>query len=200
LINGNTKYYELKFTIPKYYVRIISTSNDKIELDNISLSFPFLVSASFKFEKGIVDIAKETILSLIDRRILNAFECCANCINDALKSLKEIKLELISIKKQLKNNINSPLFYYIDYIVISINAFFDFMERNNLIDSEDFATKDIYFDALEMMRNHIAQCMFEIAKIGKMQIDNKRYAFKNGEMGWKESYYSEGKQIINITI
>ena len=198
----NTNPY--KFRIPKYYAKIISKNNINIKLDDISLSFPFIINASFRFEKNIIDIARETIMALIDRRILNAKECCASCIYKALNSLKEIKSDLINTKKQLKNDINSPLFYFIDYMIISINSFFDFMERNNLIDDKlddkDHDIKTVYFDALEIIRNHIAQCMNEIAKIAKMQINNEHYAFMNGEIGWQENYYFDESRIIDIKI
>ena len=198
----NTNHY--KFSIPKYYARIIAENDTIITLDSISFSFPLRISSSFRFEKSIIDIAKETIITLVDRRILNAKECCANCIYNAVNSLKEIKSDLINIKKQLKNNINSPLFYFVDYIIISINSFFDFIERNNLVDNKvddkDHDIKKVYFDALEIIRNHIAQCMNEIAKIAKIQIDNKHYAFMNGEIGWRENYYFDENRIIDIKI
>ena len=93
-----TNVYELKYRIPKHYVRIISKRQKKADIDNLSVSFPFAISASFKFEGSIIDIAKETIITLIDRRILNSKECCANCINKSIDSLKEIKSDLINIK------------------------------------------------------------------------------------------------------
>jgi hypothetical protein len=199
-IPESQKYYTLKFKIPKYYARITSESNNKFDLDSISLSFPFSINASFKFRDEIIDIAKESVITLIDRRILNSQECCGSCIQESLNSLKEIKSDLVNIKKRLRNHINSPLFYFIDYIMVSINSFFDFMERNNLIVNREQYEKQIYFDALEIIRNHIAKCLYEIAIIGKISIGNNHYAFKDGEIGWQENNYYEDKKIIDIKI
>jgi hypothetical protein len=197
---SNTGKHKLKYMIPKYYVKIVANSYEKVKLDILTISFPFGISASLKFDKNIKEIAKKTLIFLIDRRILNSKECCGNCIKNAIISLKEIKSDLIGIKKELVNSINSPLYYYVDYIVISINSFLDFMERNNLIDVEDNNIKEIYFDALEKIRRHIAQCLYEIAKIGDVLISQDHYAFKYGEIGWENSNYTDSNHSMDIKV
>ncbi len=172
--------YKLEYKIPKYACKILSEKyTTMLSPESISLSIPFGISIVIQPEKKESEIAKEVIIKLIDRRILNAKECCGSCIKKSLASLMEIKGQLIDIKVKLANKTDSALFYLIDYIIISINTFLDFIERYKIEDEEQ--NKAIYFDALEKIRSHISQCMFEIAKIGKFKIDRNHYAFKEGD-------------------
>lgn len=189
--------YKFEYLIPRYSAKIeksdISTPS---AINSITLSFPFGISINFKPSLTESKIAKETILKLIDRRVLKSKECCASCIKDAVFSLKEIKSDLISVKISLAEHINSPLFYFVDYIVLTVNTFIDFTER---YDVEQF--KDSYFVGLEKLRNHIAQCLYEIARIGNYKIISEDYAFEKGEIGWlKTNYSAKEKYSIDLKV
>lgn len=179
--------YRLEYKIPKYTKKVNNIENDKyFSVDAVSISIPFGIKFNVTPTKNEVKTAKETILTLIDRRILNSKECCANCIKKSVESLKEIKSDLIQIKIGLVDCMNSSLYYFIDYIIISINSFTDFIERNHINEEEH---KIIYFDGLEKIRKHIALCMIEISKIGKISIDRKIFAFQQQDNLWiKENY------------
>jgi len=186
---SKTGTYKLTFSIPKYKVRIQNIGiSSNIKMESIGLTFPFGISTTLKPQQRDSEIAKEVIVKLIDRRILNSKECCASCIKQSVDSLKKIKSDLIGIKVRLSNRINEPLFYYVDYIVISINAFNDFIER---YENDIEQNKVYYFDALEKIRNHIANCMYEISKIGHYVISKEHYAFKSGSLTWHDSDYDE---------
>ena len=183
------KMYRNEFTIPQYKPRYIDLRNNKkIEIENIGLSFPLGINIAFKPTTEDSDIARKTVIKLINRRILNSKECCGNCINESVKSLREIKSDLVGVQLELTNISKTPLFYYVEYINIAINSFLDFMERNS--ESVD-QNKDIYFDALEKIRNHIGKCLKEIANIGSIEIDSSKYVYKCGNPEWIKSTYSD---------
>jgi len=181
--------YRNDFTIPQYKPRFIDLrDNQQIEIDNIGLSFPFGINIAFKPTSEDSDIARKTVIKLTNRRVLNSKECCGNCINESVKSIKEIKSDLVEIQLELANRSKTPLFYYVDYINIAINSFLDFMERNS--ESVEL-NKDLYFNALEKIRNHIGKCLKEIANIGSIEIDNSKYVYKSGNPEWVKTTYSE---------
>ena len=194
----NNGLLKLEYKIPRYSAKILVFDNRKnVALDSISLSFPFGVNIQIKPVESEIKIAREVIIKLIDRRILNAAECCAECIQRAIDSLKEIKADLIDIKCKLTDNINRPIYYFIDYIVLSINSFLDFIERYK-IDME--MNRPTYFDALEKLRRHIAKCMVEISKIGECKIDTTHYAFKNNAEWIYDNYSVKTEKEIDINV
>ncbi|WP_285578141.1 hypothetical protein [Geothrix limicola] len=187
------------FAIPKYKARLVSKSESTPSIiDSISLSFPFGISVSFKPSDAESQIAGSIIVKVINRRILNGRECCASCINESIQCLKEIKSDLVAEELRLIKAINTPLFYLTDYIITSINAFNDFMERNRLIDGENI---NIYFDALNKLRCHIAKCLTEIAKIASIEIAKDKFASIEGGPSWnKDSYSSAQGYTVDIVI
>ncbi len=189
--------YKLDFKIPKYKAKIIESHKFNKIVDSVSLSFPFGVSLNYKPKTSDIEIARDIVIKLIDRRVLNSKECCGNCINDSINSIKEIKSDLIGIKSKLLNNLDEPLYYLIDYIIAGINVFFDFMERYS---NDIEANKEIYFSALETIRNHTTDCLHEISKIGNIKIDKKLYAYRTNRNEWDLKYYcnntSRSKNII----
>src|SRR6266851_5198458 len=54
----------------------------------LSLSF---VSVAISPKNRETQVAREIVIRLKDRRVLSAWECCDNCIDEALKSLQEIR-------------------------------------------------------------------------------------------------------------
>ena len=190
--------YKFIFKIPEYKVKIYKTGSSAKLVDSVSISFPFGICLNIKPSSSDKNIARETVIKLVDRRILNSKECCGSCIKDSVCSLKEIKSDTIKIKEKLIDNINSPLFYLIDYIVLGINSFLNFMERYSDNIEEN---KEIYFIALEIIRTHIANCLIEISKIGNYKINNEIYAFKNQNKVWENDIYTgEGAKKIDIRV
>lgn len=70
-----------------------------LSVDGITITLPF-VEVSVKPDKIEQRVAREVVIRLADRRVLNAFECCDACIDQALASLQEIRQ--ITIDKQVE--------------------------------------------------------------------------------------------------
>jgi hypothetical protein len=63
-------------------------------IDGISIRLPF-VNVTVKPDNVERKVAREIVIRLADRRVLNSFECCDGCIESALKSLQEIRSILV---------------------------------------------------------------------------------------------------------
>lgn len=66
-------------------------------VDGVSISLPF-VSISVKPEDTERRVAREIVIRMADRRVLNAFECCGDCIDRALTSLQEVAVFSLTSK------------------------------------------------------------------------------------------------------
>ena len=75
---------------------------------SVSINLPFL-SFSLNPDDNEKRVAREIVIRLSDRRVLNAFECCDNCINHALSSLQEIRRILVDKQVELTGEPESPL-------------------------------------------------------------------------------------------
>lgn len=60
---------------------------------DISFNLPF-ISFSVSPKDGEKQVACEIVVRLRDRRVLSAWECCDDCIDNALASLREIRQTL----------------------------------------------------------------------------------------------------------
>jgi hypothetical protein len=69
-------------------------------LSGVTLSLPFL-SFSVNPNNREQQIAHEIVTRLKDRRVLSAYECCDDCIDRALASLREIRQTLIDKQVEL---------------------------------------------------------------------------------------------------
>jgi hypothetical protein len=158
---------------------------------SVAINLPFL---SFSLNPDDLErrVAREIVIRLADRRVLNAFECCDNCIDQALSSLQEIRRILVDKQVELSNMPESPLYLLIELQVEAIRQFLTFEQRLNQkvpeagiphTDLGDFRRapqiREQYFAALEMLRAHLHRCLFQIAKIPGIQIpkisDHMRY-------------------------
>ena len=52
-------------------------------IDGVTINLPF-VSVSVKPDDLEKQVAREVVIRMADRRVLNAFECCDDCIDRAL--------------------------------------------------------------------------------------------------------------------
>ena len=164
--------------------RIKSTDSRKqLSVSGINLSFPFSAGITISIKPQERDVAKETIVVLVNRRILNAAECCASCSQQSITSLKEMKSDLIQIEKKLTGSINGPLFYFIDSIVNGINQFLKYIEDYNFIETFNL-NRDTYFQSFNIIRNHIVQCLYQIAKIADFEINNDLFAVRINVESW----------------
>ncbi|WP_419657659.1 hypothetical protein Dvar_68090 [Desulfosarcina variabilis str. Montpellier] len=160
-------------------------------IGSVSINLPFF-SFSVNPEDLERRVAREIVIRLADRRVLNAFECCDNCINHALSSLQEIRRILVDKQVELSVIPDSPLYLLIELQVEAIRQFMTFEQRLNQsatlnstpIDlPRDFRRppliREQYFAALEMLRAHLHRCLVQVSKIADTVIpkisDQMRY-------------------------
>lgn len=158
---------------------------------SVSVNLPFL---SFSLNPDDLEqrVAREIVIRMADRRVLNAFECCDNCIDQALSSLQEIRRILVDKQVELSGAPDSPLYLLIELQVEAIRQFLTFEQGLNksarlgpvLPDVPgDFRrptyVREQYFAALEMLRAHLHRCLVQVSKIANTAIpkisDHMRY-------------------------
>lgn len=158
---------------------------------SVSINLPFL---SFSLNPDDLEkrVAREIVIRMADRRVLNAFECCDDCIDQALSSLQEIRRILVDKQVELSAMPDSPLYLLIELQVEAIRQFLTFEQKLNHsmpADSmvvgvtSDFRRpppiREQYFAALEMLRAHLHRCLLQVSKIADTPIpkiaDNMRY-------------------------
>lgn len=129
-------------------------------------------------------VARKVVIRLSDRRILNAWECCDGCIDDALKSLQEVREIVVNAQVQLSDETDGALYLLLDAIRQPIREFLTFQQRLKLPTGQRLEyrrlidmccpadNRDHYFVALEMLRPHIHRVLLQISKIAKLPIPN----------------------------
>jgi hypothetical protein len=146
-----------------------------VSVEGITIALPF-IEVSVKIDDQERKIAREVMIRLSDRRVLNAFECCDNCIELALKSLQEIRQIIVDKQVDLSSKTEGLLYILLDSIRDSIRQFLTFEQR---LSRETHESRQLYFDGLEMLRAHIYRSLLQIAKIADMEIPtiapNMRY-------------------------
>jgi len=136
-----------------------------VAVDGVSLSVPFL-SVSIKPLDIERRVAREVVIRLADRRVLNAFECCDDCIDRALTSLHEIRRLLVDKQVELSDRPESPLYLLLELMAEAIRQFFTFEQRLD----RGFRDREVYFAALEMLRAHIHRVLLQVAKVAQTEI------------------------------
>ncbi len=143
-------------------------------VDGVTIKLPF-ISLSVKPDDKEKRIAKEIVIRMADRRVLNAFECCDDCIDHALESLHEIRRLLVDKQVELSGGADGALYLLIEAMTESIRQFSTFEQR--LTRHADDRQK--YFAALEMLRAHLHRVLREVASLSEIDIpkiaDHMRY-------------------------
>lgn len=154
------------------------------QVGSVSVNLPFV---SFSINPNSIEkkIAKEVVIRMADKRVLNAFECCDSCINNALLSLQEIRKLLVDKQVELGNNTDSALYLLIELQLEAIRQFLTFEQKLNTKAGFNhgrksmFMEKEKYFAALEMLRAHLHRCLLQVSRIADIKIpkivDHMRY-------------------------
>jgi len=137
-----------------------------VSIDGVTITLPF-VEVTLKPDDLERKVAREVVIRLADRRVLNAWECCDGCIDDALKSLQEIRQTIVEKQVELSSKADGVLFLLLDSIRDVIRQFLTFEQRLTERSSE---SRQLYFAALEMLRAHIHRSLLQISKIADMEI------------------------------
>jgi hypothetical protein len=147
-------------------------------IGDVTLNLPFLSFAVSPKDRERL-VAREIVLRLRDRRVLSAWECCDDCIDRALTSLKEIRQLIVDKEVELAELQDGPLFLLLDAMVAGIRQFMTFEE---LLRRDENAplhprfgefhrppdVRQAYFDGLEILRGHLSRCLGQIAIIAGM--------------------------------
>lgn len=125
-------------------------------------------------------IANELLIRLGDRRVLNSWECCDNCIDDALRSLQEIRSILLERRIELACEPNGILSNMIELMLTAIRQFLTFEQSLGSVgmaksdSAEGFyrpnEDRQIYFDALEQLRGHLSRCLGQVAVVAGLNV------------------------------
>jgi hypothetical protein len=137
-----------------------------VSVDGVTITLPF-VEVSVKVDDRERKVAREVVIRLADRRVLNAFECCDNCIDNALKSLQEIRQIIVDKQVELSGETDGVLYLLLDSIRDAIRQFLTFEQRLSRRKGEH---RELYFAGLEMLRAHIHRALLQASKIAEMEI------------------------------
>jgi hypothetical protein len=147
-------------------------------IGDVTLNLPFL-SVAISPKDSERRLAREIVIRLKDRRVLSAWECCDDCIDQALKSLQEIRRTLVDRQVELSDLQDGPLYLLIEAMVLGIRQFLTYEQfltmANDLSPdrvSGDFRrppyVRQNYFDALELLRDHLSRCLGQVAALAGM--------------------------------
>lgn len=147
----------LKFEVSSILQRAKRLPKPKVK--GVSINLPFL-SINLAASDDEKKIAREILIRLRDKRVLVAWECCDNCIKNALASIQDIRALIVDKQVELPNE-NSAMFLLFDLMLAGIRQFLTFTERY-----DPHIHREEYFGALELLRGHLLRCIEEIAKLG----------------------------------
>jgi hypothetical protein len=155
-------------------------------VEGVSISLPF-VTFSVRPDDREKRVARELVIRLADRRVLNAFECCDSCIDQALASLQEIRALLVDQQVELADLTDGPLYLLLDLMREGIRQFLTFEQRLGDRDASEHPwerhrerdVQELYFAGLEALRAHLHRCLIQVAVIADIEIpgiaDHMRY-------------------------
>jgi hypothetical protein len=150
----------------------------KKRVDGVTINLPF-VSFTVRPDDVEKKIAREVVIRLADKRVLNAFECCDSCIEQALLSLQDIRSLLVGKQVELSAQADGGLYLVIELMLESIRQFFAFEEKLRTANPQfpgdlhtRFTRHDLqpYFGALEMLRGHLYRCLTQVAAVADTNI------------------------------
>lgn len=159
----------------------------KKRVDGVTISLPFV---SFSIQPDDVEkkVAREIVVRLADKRVLNAFECCDSCVEKALASLQDIRTLLVDKQVELSTQADGGLYLVIELMLDGIRQFFTFEEKLHTVNPKfpgelhtRLARHELrpYFGALETLRGHLYRCLAQVATVADIRIpkisDHMRY-------------------------
>ncbi len=153
-----------------------------------------------------VTAAKKTVIFLSDRRVLNASECCDDCIDRSLASLGKIREYLVGQQQELVHLSDGVLYLMIEFILDAIRQFMTYSEHlerdygpsgSSISDFRRHPqARDAYFSALNRLRRHISDTLSQVRLIAgeDPQKVPENLRFK----GWDHESYGEADQTTTI--
>lgn len=174
----------------------------KKRVDGVTINLPF-ISFSVRPDDLEQKAAREIVIRLANKRVLNAFECCDSCVEKALASLQDIRSLLVEKQVDLSGQADGAVYLIMELMLEAIRQFFTFEEGlrastpnfpgaiHTRIHRDDL---EPYFAALEMLRGHLFRCLNQVAIIADITIpkiaEHMRY-----DNAWQLDAYQEPKAI-----
>ena len=160
--------FPFKFDMTDLLARARRQFNKRV--GNVTLSLPFISITATPKDREL-QVAREILIRLKDRRVLSSYECCDDCIERALASLQEIRKLLVDKQVELADCHDGPLYLLIDAMLAGIRQFLTFEEtlklrpdvRSRAWTREPQDTRQNYFDGLELLRSHLSHCLCQLA-------------------------------------
>jgi len=173
-------------------------------VDGVQINLPF-VSFTFQPDDTEQRVAREIVVRMADRRVLNAWECCDHCIDEALASLREIRDQLVDKQVALAPKPEGALYLVIEFMLEGIRQFLTFEQRLRdrpqgpllwVPPSSDFRRppneRETYFAALEMLRAHLFRCLTQVAAIAQVSIPDISEQMRYDDAWQLEAYNDPG--------
>ncbi len=171
-------------------------------VEGANLSLPFVV---FRIRPLDLEqsVAREIVLRMRDRRVLNARECCDNCIDNALESLQEIRAMLVDQQVALKTVPDGPLALLIEFMLHGIRQFLTYEQRlKDSVPSQIIVPSipDVrppadrlakYQAALETLRAHLANSLLQVCRIADFDPKKLDARLSQSEQ-WDSDLYVNG--------
>jgi hypothetical protein len=181
---------------------LLSNARRKVgtRVDGVTINLPFL---SFNVRPDDLEqkVAGEVVIRMTNRRILNAKECCDDCIDRALASLQEIRSLLVDKQVDLTSVVDGPMYLLIEVMLEALRQFLTFEQRLNQESSaltvmlpawskacRPSENREKYFIALEMLRSHLAHCLVQVSKIAGVELPKVQFPAKYDEAWQLEDY------------
>ena len=187
---------------------LIATARRKLNnrVGGITISLPF-ISIGVCPDDLEQQVAREIVIRMADRRVLNSFECCDGCIDQALISLQKIRAELVNQQVKHSKATNGPLYFVIEFMLEAIRQFLTFEQRlceppesqlwrpdqNERRTSNE---REAYFAALEMLRGHLYRCLAQVSAIAKVEIP-KITRHMRYDSAWETEAYEKPRMLAD---
>lgn len=174
-------------------------------VDGVSIQIPFM---SFSVRPTDIErkIARELLIRLPDKRVLNGKECCDDCIDNALLSLQEVRKILVEKQVELAEYHDGGLYLLIELMAEVIRQFLTYEESLKGRESHgrqrknsDFhrapEIREAYFEVLNQLRFHIHSCLTQISKIAEMETP-KVESYLRADDAWMLSLYLKPEALL----
>ena len=139
-----------------------------VSLKGVTIKIPF-VDISVDVDRREKKLAREIVLRVADRRVLNSFECCDDFISNSIGSLQEIRRVILDKQVELSDLHDGVLYILLDALRLAIRQFLTFEETTRKI-RDHRLRNDAYFAGLEILRDHIHRTLNQIAKIAGIEV------------------------------
>jgi hypothetical protein len=178
--------------------------NNRVEGIELTLPFLTVVVCPDDLEQ---QVAREVVIRMSDKRVLNSSECCDHCIDEAISSLLAIRNILVDKQVELSKATDGPLYFVLEFMLEAIRQFLTFEQRLKMKKeptivvpaSSDFRRpqeqREAYFAALEMLRAHLYRCLVQVSAIADVRIPQIAQRMRYDE-AWQLDAYKAPQPMI----